>query len=32
MTDTLVTGRKDYLSVLDFDAADVELCLRSPRR
>ncbi len=28
MTDAAVTERKDFLSVLDFDAADLEACLR----
>jgi ornithine carbamoyltransferase len=28
MTDAAVTQRKDFLSVLDFDAADLEACLR----
>src|SRR5262249_3649305 len=27
MSDTTTTRRKDFLSVLDFDAADLELCL-----
>jgi ornithine carbamoyltransferase len=28
MTDAIITRRKDFLSVLDFDAADLERCLQ----
>ena len=28
MTDALITKRKDFLSILDFDAADLEHCLQ----